>query len=399
MGGGGVMAHENTYAIFSAQYPPHMGGIETFTQSISRTLADLGNKVLVVTNDTEGLGAGITYEEGVEVVRLPCFPLISGRFPLAKHSSSYRVLLKDLNERHLDGVLINARFYFHSLLGMRIARRHGLRPVVLDHGSAGLSFSNPILDPIVRLYERSLTAIGKAKYDPAYYGISKKSSEWLKTFGIESRGEITNSIDAAQFRALSSGRDFRDELDLGNVFLVAFVGRLIPEKGVSALIEASKSDELKQRNVVFLLAGDGPLAGAVDAAQGESLRWLGRLDRPDISALLQQADVLCLPTRSEGFSTTLLEASACGCPSIVTDVGGARELIPSGEFGLIIESRDSSALIKSVEQIADNLELRKTQSTNCRLLCENGYSWRESAKLAVESLERASAGLGHYLSE
>ena len=399
MGGGGVMAHEKTYAIFSAQYPPHMGGIETFTQSISRTLVDLGNKVLVVTNDTEGLGAGITYEEGVEVVRLPCYPLISGRFPLAKHSSFYRVLLKDLNERLLDGVLINARFYFHSLLGMRIARRHGLRPVVLDHGSAWLSFSNPILDPIVRLYERSLTAIGKAKYDPAYYGISKKSSEWLKTFGIESRGEITNSIDAAQFRALSSGRDFRDELDLGNAFLVAFVGRLIPEKGVSALIEASKSDELKQRNVVFLLAGDGPLAGAVDAAQGESLRWLGRLDRPDISALLQQADVLCLPTRSEGFSTTLLEASACGCPSIVTDVGGARELIPSGEFGLIIESRDSSALIKSVEQIADNLELRKAQSTNCRLLCENGYSWRESAKLAVESLERASAGLGHYLSE
>ena len=399
MGGGGVMAHEKTYAIFSAQYPPHMGGIETFTQSISRTLADLGNKVLVVTNDTEGLGAGITYEEGVEVVRLPCFPLISGRFPLAKHSSSYRALLKDLNERHLDGVLINARFYFHSLLGMRIARRHGLRPVVLDHGSAWLSFSNHILDPIVRLYERLLTAIGKAKYDPAYYGISKKSSEWLKTFGIESRGEITNSIDAAQFRALSSGRDFRDELDLGNAFLVAFVGRLIPEKGVSALIEASKSDELKQRNVVFLLAGDGSLAGAVDAAQGERLRWLGRLDRPDISALLQQADVLCLPTRSEGFSTTLLEASACGCPSIVTDVGGARELIPSGEFGFIIESRDSSALIKSVEQIADNLELRKTQSTNCRLLCENGYSWRESAKLAVESLERASAGFGHYLSE
>lgn len=148
-----------------------------------------------------------------------------------------------------------------------------------------------------------------------------------------------------------------------------------------------------------MLAGDGPLAPAVDAAQGDGLRWLGRLTRPDISALLQQADVLCLPTRSEGFSTTLLEASACGCPSIVTDVGGARELIPSEEFDLIIESKDSLALIKAVEQIEVNSELRKIQSTNCRLLCENDYSWKESAKLVAESLERASVELGHDLSE
>lgn len=383
------MARGRTYAIFSAQYPPHMGGIEAFTQSISRALADLGNKVLVVTNDTEGLGAGITYEGGVEIMRLPCFPLISGRFPLAKHNSSYRVLLKDLNERHLDGVLINARFYFHSLLGMRVARRHGLRPVVIDHGSAWLSFSNPVLDPIVRFYERSMTAIGKAKYNPAYYGISKKSSEWLQTFGIQSCGEITNSIDAAQFRALSSGRDFRAEFGLGDAFLVAFVGRLIPEKGVSALIEASRSAELRQRGVVFLLAGDGPLAPAVDAAQGSGLHWLGRLDRPDISALLQQADALCLPTRSEGFSTTLLEASACGCPPIVTDVGGARELIPNGDFGTIIESRDASSVAEAVGRLVDEPGLISRQSLNCRSLVERGYSWSEKAKGITEILEFA----------
>ena len=373
------MAHGRTYAIFSAHYSPHMGGIEAFTQSVSRALADLGNEVIVVTNDTEGLGAGITHEAGVEIMRLPCFPLISGRFPLAKHGSSYRALLKDLGGRHLDGVLVNARFYFHSLLGMKVARGHGLRPVVLDHGSAWLSFSNPVLDPIVRFYERSLTAIGKAKYDPAYYGISKKSSEWLKTFGIQSRGEITNSIDAAQFRALSSGRDFRAELGLGDAFLVAFVGRLIPEKGVSALIGASKSDELRKRGVVFLLAGDGPLAPAVDAAQGDGLRWLGRLTRPDISALLQQADVLCLPTRSEGFSTTLLEASACGCPSIVTDVGGARELIPNGVFGTIIGSGDVSSVLEAVKRLVGDRSLKKRQSINCRLLVEREYSWIDSA--------------------
>lgn len=52
------MAHGRTYAIFSAQYSPHMGGIEAFTQSVSRALADLGNEVIVVTNDTEGAWCG-----------------------------------------------------------------------------------------------------------------------------------------------------------------------------------------------------------------------------------------------------------------------------------------------------------------------------------------------------
>ena len=96
----------------------------------------------------------------------------------------------------IDGVLVNARFYPHSLLGMRIARRHGVRPVVLDHGSAYLSFSNPVLDPAVRLYEHAMTAWGR-RYDAAYYGISRKSAEWLGTFGIRAEGVIPNAIDAA----------------------------------------------------------------------------------------------------------------------------------------------------------------------------------------------------------
>lgn len=102
---------------------------------------------------------------------------------------------------------------------------------------------------------------------------------------------------------------------------MAFVGRLISEKGVRQIIEASRSRELVERGIVFAMAGSGPLEDMVRAAQGTSLCYLGRLSRRDTSALLQESDLLCLPTRSEGFSTTLLEAAACGCPAVVTDVG------------------------------------------------------------------------------
>ncbi len=387
------MATESkSIAIFSAQYPPHMGGIESFTQNMAQALATLGHKVLVVTNDTEGLDTGLTREGDVEIMRLPCHPLVSGRLPLPLNNGRRRALLRELGSRRIDGVLVNARFYPHSLLGMKVARSQGLDPVVLDHGSAWLSFSNPVLDPIVRLYERAFTAYGKLRYKPRYYGISKKSSEWLGTFGIKSCGEITNSIDAPEYREQASVRDFKAELGLpDDAFVVAFVGRFIPEKGISSILEASRSEELRSRGVVFLLAGDGPLAPEVESAQGTSLKWLGRLGRPDVSALLQQSDALCLPTRSEGFSTTLLEASACGCPSVVTDVGGARELIPSEEYGTIIASMEAAELIRAFSGLADNREVAASQGEKCREWVERSCSWQSSAQSLVEAFWRMPA--------
>lgn len=171
-------------------------------------------------------------------MRLPCFPLIDGRFPLPKLNAVRRRLLKELAAREFDGVLVNARFYSHSILGMRFARSKGLTPIVLDHGSAYLSFGNLILDPCVRFYERVITELGK-RYEASYYGISQKSAEWLKTFGIKARGVISNSIDAEKFRQSSAGRDFRKELNLDSSdVLVAFVGRFIPEKGIAAIVGA-----------------------------------------------------------------------------------------------------------------------------------------------------------------
>lgn len=375
-------------AIFSAQFPPHMGGIENFTRNLARALANRGNAVTVVTNDTNSIGIGWDREDNFDVLRLPCVPLVDGRLPLPKPSAVRRELLKELDAREFDGVLVNARFYPHSLLGMKTARAKGLAPLVLDHGSAYLSFSNPVLDPCVRVYEHVMTTLGK-RYKPRYFGISHKSVEWLRTFGIEAEGVISNSIDAAEFRECASKRDFRAELELDeDDFLVAFVGRFIPEKGLSAIIEASRTSELSNRRVVFALAGDGPLADEVKAAEGPNLCWMGRLGKDDVSALLQQSDVLCLPSRSEGFSTTLLEAGACGCPAVVTDIGGARELIPDEHYGTIIQSREAAAVISALAFVVDNRSVLLEQSQNCRRQVDGKFSWDKSALQVEEYLTK-----------
>lgn len=373
-------------ALFSAQYPPHLGGIENFTQALARALVARGNRVMVVTNDTEGLGAGFSSDGEVGILRLPCHPLVSGRLPIPRLGNAYMSLVHQLDEMPIGGVLVNARFYPHSLLGMRIAHRHSLRPVVLDHGSAYLSFSNPVLDPVVRLYEHAVTAWGK-RYDAAYYGISQKSAEWLGTFGIRAEGVIPNAIDTVGYRSSASERDFRQELGLSEAdIMVAFVGRLIPEKGVSALIEASRDERIRAAGTAFVLAGDGPLADCVGDAEGPALRWVGRLSREDTAALLLQSNLMCLPTRSEGFSTTLLEASVCGCPSLVTDVGGARELIPDGSYGRIMPDATAETIVREVLSLCEDVPGLLQMGERCKRLVEDRFSWDVAAAAAEKAL-------------
>ena len=335
----------------------------------------------MVTTDSRGVGTGKSTEDGVDVVRLPCHALLDGRLPTTKRDAEFNRLMGELAQQHWDGVLVNTRLFPLSLVGLDFAREQGIKAVILDHGSAYLSFGQPVLDFFVRRYEDAITKRVKA-FDPDFYGVSAKSVEWLRHFGIEAKGVISNSIDAERYRSKASSRNFRAELGLDeNVLMVAFVGRLIPEKGIASMIKASKDEAVRSRGIVLVLAGDGPLANVVEGAVGQGFRWLGRCDAGDVSALLQQADVLCLATRSEGFSTVLLEASACGTPSVVTDVGGAKELIPSFEYGTILDSMDSDCIVDALCMLSDNRDLLLKQSFNCKCLVEEKCSWDITARL------------------
>ena len=370
----------SSICIFTHHYHPQLSGIGNFVDGLAHALVARGDKVVIVTNDSMGVGAGRSVESDLEIIRLPCISLLDGRLPLPKKNSEYYRLLQSLDEYEWNGVLVNTRLFPLSLEGLKFAADHSAKAVVLDHGSAYLSFNQPLLDYFVRRYEDWITNRVKS-FEPDFYGISSKSVEWLQHFNISARGVISNSINAASYRNISSDRDFRSELGISKSSLVvAFVGRLIPEKGIYSIIEAARSKELIKRDIYFVLAGDGPLANEVKEASSSNMYWVGRCSTEDISSLLQQVDVLCLPTRSEGFSTVLLEASACGTPSVVTDVGGARELIPDDSYGTIIQSMSSDEVALALCRLFDDRSLLSLQSRNSKDLVEERYSWDATAR-------------------
>lgn len=372
-------------AVFSANYLPHLGGIENYTYHVASEMSALGAQVTVATLACEGAPEGWERDPaGFDVLRSPSRGFLGGRFPVAKPWSASSQALEG---RQFDYVVVNARFYPQSLAGAAFAENRGIRPVVIDHGSAHLTLGNAVLDAGVEFVEHAMTAALK-RHPADYYGVSKRSSEWLSHFGIASCGELYNSIDAAAYAASASSRDFRAEQGLAaDAPVVAFVGRITPEKGVAALVETARNVP----EATFLAAGDGALLKTLAPSAPANFVFLGRLSAEDTAALLTQADLFCLPTRSEGFATSLLEAAACGTPSVITDVGGARELIADEHCGRIVDSADAPVLARAIRQELSDRSALQEKGRLARKRVEGMFSWKKTALAVLEACERANS--------
>lgn len=375
----------NTYCIFSALYFPHMGGVEKYTCNLARELVALGNRVIIVTNNTEGAPSHET-EGDIEVFRLPCSNVMGGRFPVTKRNAEFKQLWSQIEAQGANRVIVNTRFYPLSLLGVSFAKDAGLTPILIDHGSAHLTVGSPAADIAIQAVEHFMTSMVK-RSQVRYFCVSEKSLKWIEHFGIHGEGVLNNSIDAHAFRSCASNRDFKSELDIPqDAFTVAFTGRLAPEKGVHHLAEAARL--LDGGKVHFLVAGNGVLMDELAANAPGNLHLLGSLSTNDIAAMLAQCDAFCMPTRSEGFSTSLLEAASCELALITTDVGGVDELVPTCEFGRILKSPDPQAIVEAVLELESNRELARTLGRNARQRAEAEFTWKKTAIKTEEAFDR-----------
>lgn len=375
--------------MFSANYIPNTGGVEKYTQYLAFALAARGNRVIIVTNNVFDLAEHEVLAPDVEIMRLPCHKFLNGRLPLPQKNKAFRTCEAWLEKQAVDCVIVNTRFYPLSLMGIRFAEQKKVKPIVIDHGSAHLTLGNPLLDIFVSAYEHAITSRVK-KHSADYYAVSSAGVVWLEHFDIKAQGILSNAIDAESFRELSAHRDFRDELGLSSEdFIVVFAGRFIPEKGIAALLEAAKL--LKSHSTIhFILAGDGPLLKSIQQEALANIHLAGKLNAADISALFEAADAHCLPSRSEGFATTLLETAAWGTPSVVTEVGGVAELMPTEEYGLILNKADGKEIADALVKLFQNKELRASMGKQVRERVDSVFSWDETARKTEEACNRAN---------
>jgi len=144
--------------------------------------------------------------------------------------------------------------------------------------------------------------------------------------------------------------------------LVLLVGRLVYEKGFQLALEAMPALIERLPRTRFLVAGSGThereLRGQAErlglTEHGTFLGWIGD---DVLHSLYPIADVCVVPSIYEPFGLVALEAMASGCPCIVADTGGLREVVPHEEVGLRFRARDPEALVEVAARVLSDDEL------------------------------------------
>lgn len=327
-----------TFCFFSTQYLPTPGGVERYTWNLARRCIAAGHRALVVTASLPGLPARETDADGIEIFRLPSYPVMGGRFPVLKPFPDDAALWA----QDIDFAVIQTRMYVQSVWAARQCRHRGIPALVIDH-STGYMLHGGVAGALGRLYEHAACGSIRRCGFP-FYGVSGDVCRWLQVFGIRAAGRLPNAVDPGELERLARAEnaiDWRARLNVPQGGrLVAFVGRLIPEKGALRLAQAVQTIP----GCVLAVAGTGPEEAALGALGGP-IHALGALPHDQIVQLLAQADVYCLPTEyAEGFPTTLLEAAACRCPIVTTHTAGTGELLPDEDCAVFLEKADADTI-------------------------------------------------------
>ena len=298
-------------------YAPDTGGIESVTASLAKGAVKAGHQVSVIC--FKKLPANIDEViDGVHIYRAPIWKLIASQ-PL---SLPYFVLCIQ-KARNADIVHLHAPNMLAALFSLILRKKSYL--IVHWHSDVvGKGFLGQLLKPLENaLLKRANGIIATSK-------IYADSSLTLKPYyskvsiipiGVaEPKFDINNS---------SNQDDLPEDLaiKLTGKKLILSIGRLVPYKGFSVLIESAKY--LQNDAIVFIVGGgelQNKLQASIEAASLSNRVYLvGRLSDKALSALFKRASLYCLPSieRSEAFGVVLLEAMAYGLPIVATNIAGS----------------------------------------------------------------------------
>ena len=170
------------------------------------------------------------------------------------------------------------------------------------------------------------------------------------------------------------------------------VGRLVYEKGFQLALEALPGLIERLGNVRFIVAGSGTAEAelrqqAHELGLDEHGTFLGWIGDDVLHSLYRIADLTVVPSIYEPFGLVALEAMASGCPCLVADTGGLREVVPNEDVGLRFRSRDPDSLATMAERLLTDVELRDRLVAEARSTCSR-FDWADVARQVAARLPR-----------
>jgi glycosyltransferase involved in cell wall biosynthesis len=358
---------------------PHAGGAEVHLFEIFGRLAARGHRVRLVCSGWEGAPPRVTID-GIDVQRTggrSSFALL-GRGAVRRALGEERpdVIVEDINKLPL------------FLAGMTDRPFCAIVPHLF--GTTAFEEAAWPTAAVVWAAERPLASAYRRAW---FHAISESTRDDLVARGVPSTRVrvIHPGVDADRYRPAADGRRATSPAFL-------YVGRLKRYKGIAIAIRALAVARRRRADLTLDIAGTGDhrteleqLAAAVGLA--DAVRFHGFVSEAQKIDLFQRAWANLFPSPKEGWGITVIEAAACGTPSIASDSPGLRDSVRDGETGFLVRHGDVDALAARMLELADHPARLAALGTAARRFAE-GLTWERTASETERHLQDIIAGSG-----
>ena len=266
-------------------------------------------------------------------------------------------------------------------------KKKGIRLAAIAHG-LDVTDPNPLYQKAVRRLCGMLDAV---------MPVSRATGERLVERGLP-RGRVhvvPNAVDLDRFAGVAASRMEAASLSIAgapplpeDAFLLVTVGRQVRRKGFAWFIE-NVMPKLPAR-VVFWLAGDGPERENIEAAIERAglqrrVRCLGKISEAELVELYRRGQLFVMPNivvpgDMEGFGIVMLEAGACGLPTLAADLEGIRDVIDEGVNGWFAPTADADAFATRIRALADDPEGLRAASARTAEYVTSTFPWDHTAE-------------------
>lgn len=248
-------------------------------------------------------------------------------------------LVRLLKQQKVD--LVHSHEFFMNIYGTMAARMAGIPSVATIHGQVAYAAAK---------FRRRLAYRFMALSGSPVIVSNQLAERFQKEVGVPRRRirVIHNGIELHPFTERQNLDSLRNELDVPREApVIGMVGSLYPLKGYPFFLRAMELVKKEFPSAKFMICGRGKLENelktlAAQCGLNGAVQFLGF--RSDVPRLLQLMDVFVLSSLAEGLSLSILEAMAAARPTVVTDVGGNREIVVEGETGFLIPPENPSAI-------------------------------------------------------
>ncbi len=170
-----------------------------------------------------------------------------------------------------------------------------------------------------------------------------------------------------------------------------------PIYGVDIIARAFAPVAKEYSRIKLIMLGNGSQAGALrqiflNTGVLDQVYFPGQVSYADLPRYYRSADLYLSASHSDGSSISLLEALACGCPALVSDIPGNREWVEPGEQGWWFPDGDANALANAIRRAFDQPQKLSEMRRSARLLAEQRADWRKNFPLLLEAYKLAKHG-------